>query len=71
MNIRVNVTVTDRSIRCSACGTTILERNWCLKVAVGGKNILIHDNEGICLSKLKVSMHIIEPNFLSSRPVGV
>lgn len=61
--------VIDYSKVCDACQEIILDHNWHIHVVVDGKDFHIHDNDGICLSKLKVMLRIQEPDFLSSRTV--
>ena len=70
IDVHITSTVVKDSQRCPMCRTMIFERNWAIKVTmVGCDPIIVHDNEGICIAKFLVAAKIIEPNFLSTRPV--
>lgn len=62
------VIVTTTSRKCLMCSGTIDEDNWCLQISTKAGNIIIHDNDGICLARLLVKMGLAEPSFLSSIP---
>jgi len=59
--------VTEYSIQCDACQETILDHNWYLFVMYKGIQYSLHDNENVCLSKMKVHLRLQKPDFLSSR----
>jgi hypothetical protein len=62
------VMVTKTSRKCPMCSSTIDENNWCLRIPMNTGNVVIHDNEGICLERLMVKLGLAEPSFLSSIP---
>jgi hypothetical protein len=62
-------TCKEESARCDACGCRIFEDTWRLIVIYNGKQYIVHDNEGICRDKMLVMLKLIEPTFLSTRPI--
>ena len=56
--------------KCDVCGITIDDANYYLRVKIEGKRAYgykyIHDNEGRCLERLKVSLGLMEPTFKSA-----
>lgn len=69
---RLQPYVTEISTKCSACGDPITARCWCLRGVVDGKTVVLHDNGGVCLQKLRARLHLpMTPHqkFLSSRTV--
>lgn len=69
MDIEVKVKITDKNFRCVACSTMVDESNYYLLVIYGANTYKIHDNDGVCLAKLMVKLHLAQDNFLSTRPV--
>jgi hypothetical protein len=63
--------VTEYSTTCDACQEMILDHNWHLHAVYNDIHYSLHDNDGVCLSKMKVHLRLQKPNFLSSRTTTV
>lgn len=65
--------VVQMTCRCDACGGTILGKSYALVGVVNNKRVVIHDNSGTCLQKVRASLHLPmtdHQKFLSSRTVS-
>jgi hypothetical protein len=60
---------TKKSIQCDACSTTILDNNYYMHVIYNGVPYRVHDNDGICLAKLRVWLGLEKSSFKSTRQV--